>query len=941
MATTTETVLIEFTTDVSGLSAAEDRLEAIGTVDKQQAAAFKQTNAELQKRIQLETKATEQATKEQIVYNKLLASVKSLNGEAKQAVQSLLKMSAREVSAGFDQAAVSVEDYVQALKAGDAASENLDQSSEGLRTRLRNLTQSLGELKLAGKDNTEQYKAMVKEAGRVKDAIGDAALEIKNAGSDTRNIDNVIGSVSALAGGYSAVQGAAALFGDESEELQETLLKVNATMAIASGTQQVLNAFQKEGALTKLADSIATGAQTAAQTIYNLVVGTSIGLMKAFRIALAATGVGLFLIAIVALYEAFQTTEENLKKVNDELERNKALLEGDIDLIKQRTDIELARAENLQKAESDLTRIRGRSLLLQRAAIEESSRDIAKQRDQVDQTSESFFLLNKRIDDNNKAISGIDQQVLLERIKLEGQIAEEKRKNAEEEKKLREEAAAKARELRLSELNDQLAGIERRRLAAEQAGEDTLKFDTAIIAKRTQIELLGEKLTENQKKLIREQAAAETIKLIADTAKKGSEVALQALISTNNAQLAQVELSNAERLDLITDNIIIASQLEINAAEGNAAKIKEIEAKRNADIRAARLKSINDTLNDELALREATGGAGNRALQRVVADEKAQLDVRKGAVDELLQFELETNDKKLAALRKQFGAGLISYKEYNLAYEQITDAQLKAVEDAELKKQELTKKTAAIQKQQAIDAINNTVAVAAAIGDVLGSLADLQEERSKQRFDSERQNISDLREAGAITEKQEKERLKRLEMEEKKSRQQQAQRDKAAAVFKGLLAIPQAALQGLAQGGPFLAAAYAGLAVAQLAIIASRPIPKFAKGKKDRYTGFGIGGEAGTEIMESGGKMHILDKPQVVWLNPEDKIYNPRETREMLYERQPAAANGVKIDYKRIGQEVGKNIKEMGLNIDENGFRKWVKDGDTTTTYLNNKRRWQ
>lgn len=51
-------------------------------------------------------------------------------------------------------------------------------------------------------------------------------------------------------------------------------------------------------------------ASTVAQTASNFVIGTSTGLLKAFRIALAATGVGLLVLALVALIVNFEKVQE-------------------------------------------------------------------------------------------------------------------------------------------------------------------------------------------------------------------------------------------------------------------------------------------------------------------------------------------------------------------------------------------------------------------------------------------------------------------------------------------------------------------------------------------------------------------------------------------------------------------------------------------------------
>lgn len=941
MADVTQNVVVKFTSDTSGLETAEDRLQAMGAIDKQQANNFKATNDQLAKRNKLQDDEIKRAKQSQDIYAKLIASLKDLSGQSKQAVQSLLRMSPKELVAGFEQAAVSVEDYLAALKAAEGQSNDTGKASESLKGRLRELRAEMEKMALAGQDDTEQFEKLREEAGRVKNAIGDIAQEINNAGSDTRNLDNILGTAQAVAGGFAVAQGAVALFGDESEELQEVLLKLNAVMAITQGLQQIQNALQKEGAVTKLADTIVTKAQTVAQTAYNLVVGTSIGLMKAFKLALAATGIGIFVLAIVALYEAFQTTEENLKAVNDELERNKKLLDADLTSLERRTDLEIARAEAVGKAESDITKIRGRSLVQQRALTVQASKDLMIQRDALKASSEGWFNLNSQIEANNEAIRNIDQKLALEAIKLEGQVADERQKAAEEEKKRLEDLAKLRREAEIKNLEDQIAGIELRRLAAEKAGEDTLKFDQALIIKRAQLELKAEGLTENQKKLIRARGAAEVIKLTEDTAKKVSDAALQGLISQNNAELAQLNLTAQERLELTEANIITAAQLEINAAEGNSVKIKEIEAKRNAELLAARKKFSDESFAYEESIRSSQGGARSRQLARIENDVKQELQVRLDAIDEATDAELSKGDRRLTLINDQFKKGLISYSEYTQQYEALTDQQLAVVEDAEERKRKAIEQTEKAQKEANIRLVQTVVSTAEQVAGVLDALGQLQSDRDQQRFDARRKEIEDLRKNGAITEKEEAERIRRLEIEERKARQEQAKREKAAAAFKAILAIPQAVLTGLSQGGPVLAAIYGALAGVQAGIIAARPIPKFAKGKKksDRYQGLGMVGEAGAELVEQNGQMYVATKPHVIWLNPEDRVYTARETREMLY--KPGAATpsgGPKIDPDAIGKAVAKYMPQVGWNFDDRGFSSYIKQGQDIARYLNNRR---
>jgi len=135
---------------------------------------------------------------------------------------------------------------------------------------------------------------MAKGAGTLKDQVGDAQKVISVLASDTFKLDAALQGIQVGAAGFQIMQGAAAAFGSENKDLQKALVQLNGVMAITQGLQQIQNALQKESALS-------LGIQVAAQKAYNFVVGESEGVLKAFRIALAATGIGLAVIGIAAL----------------------------------------------------------------------------------------------------------------------------------------------------------------------------------------------------------------------------------------------------------------------------------------------------------------------------------------------------------------------------------------------------------------------------------------------------------------------------------------------------------------------------------------------------------------------------------------------------------------------------------------------------------------
>jgi hypothetical protein len=165
------------------------------------------------------------------------------------------------------------------------------QGTTSAKQRLRELQKTLIDMSLAGQEGTKAFKQMEAEAGKLKDQIGDTSQRIKTLASDTVRIDTVVSAVQGITAGFQIAQGAAALFGSENEDLQKSLLKVQGAMALATGVQQVANLLNKDSILI-------TQGQAAAQALYATAVGASTGAMKAFRIALLATGIGAAVAAV-------------------------------------------------------------------------------------------------------------------------------------------------------------------------------------------------------------------------------------------------------------------------------------------------------------------------------------------------------------------------------------------------------------------------------------------------------------------------------------------------------------------------------------------------------------------------------------------------------------------------------------------------------------------
>lgn len=247
--------------------------------------------------------------------------------------------------------------------AQESASVSANVSS--LRTKIRNLKEEMAALIADGIDEqSEAYKRLEAELGRLMDIQGDIQAQGSVLANDEAQFQGIITGLGGVAGGFTAAQGAMALFAGENENLEKIMLKVQSLMSITMGLQQVAQALNKDSAFqlvtlnglkswwndlldvgrgkqvaataatiadtaAETANTVATGANAAAQNAQTgaAVAGTSanISLAGAFRMVGAAIksipGVGWIIAAVGALIGVvghFVSNAKKAKKATDD-----------------------------------------------------------------------------------------------------------------------------------------------------------------------------------------------------------------------------------------------------------------------------------------------------------------------------------------------------------------------------------------------------------------------------------------------------------------------------------------------------------------------------------------------------------------------------------------------------------------------------------------------
>jgi hypothetical protein len=309
---------------------------------------------------------------------------------------SVIKKAGGEMSADVAKSAKSIEEKLASI-----ATRNPTMAT------VKQLTQLAMEARALGPEFAASADQFIREAGRIKDSIGDARAEVGYFASDTRRLDAVLGGVQAVAGAFGAVQGAAALLGGENKELQQTLVKLQAAMAIVNGITAVSTALEQESMFMK-------GLNTAAAKLHTFVLGQATVAARAYAAALVATGAGAIIVALGLIYSALQDNadaaeeaEAAQKKYVDALAASNAraikFVEG---RLKQEEEIAKRKAQLAGKTEADILKIEEEYLTKRITAFRKMQADVGVE-------SELYAELAEKIQtaEDERTLKGFDIQI--------------------------------------------------------------------------------------------------------------------------------------------------------------------------------------------------------------------------------------------------------------------------------------------------------------------------------------------------------------------------------------------------------------------------------------------------------------------------------------------------------------------------------------------------
>ena len=212
------------------------------------------------------------------------------------------------------------------------------QSVGSIKKQLREATQDLVAMAdKFGEGSTEAVNA-AKRVAELRDRIGDAK-SMADAFNPDAKFRAFSQSLQGVAGGFAAVQGAMAVFGVESEDLQQTLVKVQGALALSEGLntfldtgiqgfKNLISVIQNSTVVTKAQD-FATKAASATMKLFGIEVEATSTAFKVLEGAIIATGIGLLVVALGEAVSQFDKFKNSAKEAADaQKEFNETVVKG-------------------------------------------------------------------------------------------------------------------------------------------------------------------------------------------------------------------------------------------------------------------------------------------------------------------------------------------------------------------------------------------------------------------------------------------------------------------------------------------------------------------------------------------------------------------------------------------------------------------------------------
>jgi hypothetical protein len=591
----------------------------------------------------------------------------------------------------FKDIAKAVGEYKSAIIAADRAVDLYAKSTDAATGRIGELEDKLYDLALAGKANTKEFNDLVKEVATVRRAVIETDAQVDALAQRGAKLKGFVQSVELVGVAFQAVEGAAALTGKENEELQKTLVKLQAIMAITSALEQGRVIIMEQlaaktgiaGLAMKAYTFVTNGAATATKIWRGLLVASGIGAVVAILGTLASK----FLDNKEATNEAAEAAKEYQKAIDD-LNRTAAQSavkagNAQIELLQKQGKITEEQAKRLivfnelQTGLSDAAvSAKDKETEALKRLEEQKALDIKTFGKVTKATQEQLGkdLLAIETERSNKE-KELRAQAEIEIINISNERKEKEKENAkkaaEDLAKAREnlanleldalQASLDERESILNESNNKIAELEKAFIDSKfkKGSDEEIKLQNAIQSIKEdatkQIAAIDQKALEE--KIAKEKEAAEKI---AEEQRAAAESSINTQI--NLVKELEIELGSSlerrvELINLEADQRKLSATNSIKDEKERASAIELINAETQQKIRDEQKKTTDQAVNDAFEIADAVANTLGAIVELQGAQSQARIDeinntatLEQEAINKSLESEAD-KQRKLDALR--------------------------------------------------------------------------------------------------------------------------------------------------------------------------------------------------------------------------------------------------------------------------------------------------
>jgi hypothetical protein len=319
---------------------------------------------------------------------------------------------------------------LQATTSGAQSVKSLKQEIKEAQAEAVQLARKFGDF------SPEATKAAQRVA-KLKDEMGDFQQRVAALNPD--KFQAIAGITQGIAGGISAMTGAMALFGSESEDVQKLMAKVQGAIAFSQGVQQIMDLRNSFGA-------VATMIKTNVVAAFTTLKG-----------AMIATGIGAVIAGVAALINYMDDLADATQRAADEQERlnkyyDQVWAKDDMD-----TKIRIANAKARGASSEELYKIERRNI---ERRIEDLTYEIAQGKDFNAQRDMLYKQLQLLDAEHNASMAEQRTAAEKERQAAHKELIEQRKKEAQELIDLEAEIQAqvgKTNKERREEVQDEIA----------------------------------------------------------------------------------------------------------------------------------------------------------------------------------------------------------------------------------------------------------------------------------------------------------------------------------------------------------------------------------------------------------------------------------------------------------------------------------------------------